>query len=79
VLGRYSPQEAAKLLERFEQAGIPFRTHPRRPFPQPGPSVTVDIAVDSARIDEVERITRDLFSDGLPNYESSFFGAHRNI
>ena len=78
-LGSYSPREAAKLLERFKQAGIWFRAQPRSPLPQPGPTASLDISVDSARSNEVAQIHRDLFGDGLPNYDSSFFREHRNV
>ena len=78
-LGRYSPREAAKLLERFEQAGILCRAQPRKPLPRPGPTAALDISVDSTRARDVDQIHRDLFGDGLPNYESSFFREHRNV
>jgi len=78
-LGSYSPREAAKLLKRFEQAAILFRTQPRKPLPEPGPTAAVDISVDAARATEVAQIHRDLFGDGLPNYESSFFRDHHNV
>jgi hypothetical protein len=38
-LGRYSPREAAKLLERFEHAGIAFRAQPRKPSQSPDPQL----------------------------------------
>ena len=63
LLGSYSPTEAAKLLERFHQAGIAFRTQPRRPPPEPGPTVVIDISVDSTRASEVAQIHHDLFGD----------------
>jgi hypothetical protein len=78
LLGSYPPGEAAKLLERFHQAGIAFRTQPRRPPPEPAPTVVIDISVDSTRASEVAQIHRDLFGDGLPSYHSSFFNEHRN-
>ena len=83
LLGKYSPQDAAKLLERFEQAGIAFRTQPSRPLPQPGTPMTLIISVHSARSNEIDQIHRDLFGEsarrGLPNYESSFFRDRRNV
>ena len=79
LLGRYAPREAAKLLVRFEKAGIPFRMQPRKPDPQPGPTAAIDISVDAARGTEVAQIHRDLFGDGLPNYDSSFFRDHHNV
>ena len=79
LLGSYPAEDAKKLLERFEQAQIAFRTRPRSPFPQPGPPVTMDISVDSARFSEVAQIQRELFGDGLPNYDSSFFRDDRNV
>ena len=78
-LGRYAPREAAKLLARFEEAGIPFRMQPRKPAPQPGPTAAIDISVDATRGTEVAQIHRDLFGDGLPNYDSSFFRDHHNV
>ena len=79
LLGSYPPREAAKLLERFHRARIAFRTQPRRPPPEPGATVVIDISVDSTRGSEVAQIHRDLFGDGLPNYQSSFFREHRNL
>ena len=79
LLGSYPPREAAKLLGRFHQAGIAFRTQPRSPPPEPGPTVIIDISVDSTRVSEVAQIHRDLFGDGPPNYHSSFFPENRNV
>jgi hypothetical protein len=79
LLGSYAPQDAARLLERFEQAGISFRAQPRSPLPEPGPTAALDVSADSTRASEVDQIHRDLFGDGLPNYESSFFRDHRNV
>ncbi len=79
LLGSYSPREAAQLLERFEQAGIPFRTQARKPLPEPGPTAAIDISVDATRCTEVAQIQRDLFGEALPNYESSFFRDRRNV
>jgi hypothetical protein len=78
-LGRYAPREAAKLLARFEEAGIPFRMQPRKPSPEPGPTAGIYISVDATRGSEVPEIHRDLFGDGLPNYDSSFFRDHNNV
>src|SRR4029077_1981697 len=60
LLGSYPPREAAKLLERFHQAGIAFRTQPRSPPPEPRPTVVIDISVDSSRASEVAQIHCDL-------------------
>ena len=79
LLGSYAPREAAKLLERFHQAGIAFRTQPRSPPPEPLPTVVIDISVDSTRASEVAQIHHGLFGDGLPNYHPSFFREHRNV
>lgn len=79
LLGSYPPTEAAKLLERFHQVGIAFRTQPRTPPPEPVATVLIDISVDSTRASEVAQIHRDLFGDGPPNYASSFFRDRRNI
>lgn len=80
-LGRYSPREVSKLLERFEQAGIAFRAQPLRAGygGSNGPTVSMDISVDPARSAEVEHIHRELFGDGLPNYKSSFFRRQRHV
>jgi hypothetical protein len=78
-LGSYSPKEAAKLLERLQQAGIPFRAQPKKPLPEPGPTAVLYVSVESARASEAAKIHRELFGDGLPNYESSFFREHRNV
>jgi hypothetical protein len=78
LLGSYSPTEAAKLLERFHQAGIAFRAQPRTLPPDPLSTVLIDISVDSTRAGEVAQIHRDLFGDGPPNHVSSFFGDRRN-
>ena len=79
LLGSYPPREAGKLLERFHQAGIAFRTQPRSPPPEPRPMVVIDISVDPTRASEVAQIHHDLFGDGPPNYHSSFFRKHRNV
>jgi hypothetical protein len=79
LLGSYTPRETAKLLERFEQAGIAFRTRERKPLPEPGPTAAIDISVDSTRRSEVSQIQRDVFGDTLPNYKSSFFHDHHNV
>ena len=52
LLGRYSLHEASKLLERFSQAGIPFRAEPLRAGygGSNGPTVSMDISVDAASI-----------------------------
>ena len=78
-LGRFPPHEAAKLLERFQQAGIPFRMEAKRPLPQPGPTAALDIYVDSERSSEAAKIHDDLFGNGLPDYGSSFFRDRRNV
>jgi hypothetical protein len=64
LLGSYPPAEAAKLLERFHQAGIAFRTQPRTPPPEPLSTVLIDISVDLTRAGEAAQIRRDLFGDG---------------
>jgi hypothetical protein len=79
LLGSYPPTEAAKLLERFHQAGIAFRTQPRSPPPEPGPTVVIDISVESRRADEGAQIHRNLFGDELPSYLSSLFREQHNI
>jgi hypothetical protein len=65
LLGSYLPEEAAKLVERFHQAGIAFHTQPRTPPPDPVSTILIDISVDSTHADEVAQIHRDLFGDGL--------------
>jgi hypothetical protein len=79
TLGSFSPRDAEKLLERFEEAAISFRLRERKPDPQPGPTAGVDISVESARAADAARIHAELFGDGLPNYESSFFRDHHNV
>ena len=61
LLGSYPPREAAKLLKRFHQAGIAFRTQPRTPPPEPRLTVVIDVSVDSTRASEVAQIQRELF------------------
>src|SRR4029453_8470681 len=39
LLGSYRPTEAAKLLERFHEAGIAFLTQPRSTPPEPSPII----------------------------------------
>jgi hypothetical protein len=80
-LGRYSPHEASKLLARFEQADITFRAEPLRAGygGSNGPTVSMDISIDPSRSSEVEVIHRELFGDGFPNYDSSFFRDRRNV
>jgi hypothetical protein len=56
-------EKAAKLLERFHQAGIAFRTQPRTPPPEPLSTVLIDISVGSTRAGEVAQIHRDLFGN----------------
>ncbi len=81
LLGRYSPHEASKLLERFEQAGVTFSAQPLRAGygGSNGPTVSIDISVDPARSNDVDKIHRELFGDALPNYDSSFFRDRRNV
>jgi hypothetical protein len=64
LFGSYPPAEAAKLLERFHQAGIAFRTQPRTPPPEPLSTVLIDISVDLTRAGQAAQIRRDLFGDG---------------
>ena len=63
LFGSYPPAEAAKLLERFHQAGIAFRTQPRTPPPEPLSTVLIDISVDLTRAGQAAQIRRDLFGD----------------
>jgi hypothetical protein len=80
LLGSYSPREASKLLRRFESAGIAFSASPEGPgYEAAGPTITIHIRVDPARVAEIEEIHRELFGDNLPNYDSSFFRGHRNV
>ncbi len=80
LLGTYSPREASKLLQRFQDAGIAFTATPRAPrYESAGPTITLQIRVDPARSAEVAQIHRELFGDGLPNYDSSFFRDHHNV
>jgi len=79
LLGSYLAHDAKQLLDRLQQAGIPFRTRPTMPFPQPGPSTVLVISVQSARSSEANQILQELFGDNLPNYDSSFFRGHHNV
>jgi hypothetical protein len=79
LLGSYPPTEAARLLERFHQAGIAFRSQPRTPPPEPVSRVLIDISVESTRAGEVAQIHRDLFGEEPPNYASSFFRDRRKV
>jgi hypothetical protein len=75
-LGGYSPHEAGRLLERLERDGIVFRAQPVRHSYYP--HMTVAISVESQRAGDADKIHQELFGDGLPNYDSSFFRKHRN-
>ena len=77
LLGSYSPHEAAKLLERFEKDGIVFRAQTVRHSYHP--RMTVAISVDPQRAGDSDKIHQELFGDGLPNYDSSFFRENRNV
>jgi hypothetical protein len=80
LLGTYSPREASKLVQRFQDAGITFTATPRGPgYESAGPTITLQIRVDPARSAEVAQIHRELFGDGLPNYDSSFFRDQHNV
>jgi len=80
LLGYYSPREASKLLERFEQNNIGFHAQPRRMGTvNTSAGVTLLISIDPERSGDVEKIHRELFDDGFPNYDSSFFRDHRNV
>jgi hypothetical protein len=76
-LGGYSPHEAARLLERLEKDGIVFRAEPVTHSYHP--RLTVAISVDLERAGDADKIHQELFGDGLPNYDSSFFREHRNV
>lgn len=79
-LGYYRPREASKLLERFQQNNITFHAQPRRMGTvNTNAGVTLLISIDPKRSDDVDKIHRELFGDGLPNYDSSFFRDHRNV
>ena len=77
LLGSYSPHEAAKLLECFEKNGIVFRAQTVRHSYHP--RMTVAISVDPQRAGDSDKIHQELFGDGLPNYDSSFFRENRNV
>jgi hypothetical protein len=77
MLGVYSPHEASRLLERFDQSGIEFRAKTRRtPYYL---KTEILVSVDRERASDADAIHRDLFGDGLPNYDSSFFRGRRNV
>ena len=77
LVGGYSPKEASKLMERLEQGGIAFRAQRQKM----GYDLTsaILVSVDPKRAADADQIHRDLFGDGLPNYDSSFFRGHRNV
>lgn len=77
ALGSYSPKEAEKLLECFEQNGIAFQAQPRKSASYLNTDILV--SVDLRQASEADQIHRDLFGDGLPNYDSSFFREERNL
>lgn len=81
LLGRYRPHDASRLLERFERAGILFRAEPLRAGygGSNGPTVSIDVHVDTHRSVEAADIHRELFGEALPNYDSSFFRERRNV
>ena len=76
-LGGYSPHEAKRLLERLEKGGIVFRAEPVRHSYHP--RLTIAISVELERAGDADKIHQELFGDGLPNYDSSFFREHRNV
>jgi hypothetical protein len=76
-LGGYSPHEAARLLERLEKDSIVFRAQAVRHSYHP--RITVAVSVDVQRAGDADKIHQELFGDGLPNYDSSFFREHRNL
>ena len=77
LLGGYSPREASKLLERFEQSGIAFRTK-QKTMPSDLTSAIL-VSIDPVRSNDAVEIHRELFGDGLPNYDSSFFRDQHNV
>ena len=76
-LGSYSPREASKLLERLEQSGIAFRA--QRQTTSYYLISEILVSVDPERSIDADEIHRDLFGDGLPNYDSSFFRKQDNV
>jgi len=76
-LSTYSPHEASKLLERFEQSGIAFRARTKKT--RYYLKTEIVISVEAARANEAAEIHRELFGDGLPNDDSSFFRERRNV
>lgn len=78
-LGRYYPPEASKLLEQLDLAGIEFLAIPVTNRGVSRPESVIEISVDPNRSDEVRQIHSDLFGDGLPNYDSSFFRDGHNM
>jgi hypothetical protein len=41
--------------------------------------MTIAISVDLQRAGDGDKVHQELFGDGLPNYDSSFFREHRNV
>ena len=77
ILSTYSPHEASRLLERFERSGIAFRAQTKKT--RYYLKTEIVISVEVARAGEAAEIHRELFGDGLPNYDSSFFRQRRNV
>jgi hypothetical protein len=80
-LATYRPREALKLVECLQSSGIAYRAETVRPGQADckGPTTVVEVSVDPQKCEQANRIHIELFGDGLPNYDSSFFQQHRNV
>jgi hypothetical protein len=76
-LSTYSQHEASELLQRFEQSGIAFRAQTKKTAYYLKTKIV--ISVEAAQAGEAAEIHRELFGDGLPNDDFSFFRERRNV
>ena len=80
ALSRYTPRQAARLLDRLAESGIAFQATQRPPRDEAaGPTIDIDVSVEAGRASEAAQIHRELFGDEVPNYDSSFFRERRNV
>ena len=89
-VGYYSPPEAERLLAAFEAADIRYRTdcfdgaNMMAPIIAAtggrfGQAAQVLISIDPRQREDVDKIHSELFGDGLPNYDASFFKKQRHL
>jgi hypothetical protein len=78
TLGWYSPRDAERLLNAFEEAGVPYQTEVS------GGAGSVFVQTDRGLIVSVEakhrqkayQLHTELFGDASPNFDSAFFREH---